>query len=133
MSIRTPALLPRWGLVLFLLVVPGSTLIVPIAWWIQARRSGRALTSILAAHRNDSMNDDTDNAGPDARVATLVARASGGWQRNLHDFFDPLIAWIADARQQIADPEGYSRDAFLGGSSNLVELEHRERDWERSK
>ena len=118
-----PALLPRWSLVLFLIVVPGSTVIVPIAWWIQARRQ---------AHRNDSMTRHTDNAGPDARVAALVARASGGWQRNLHDFFDPLIAWIADARQQIADPEGYSRDAFLGGSSNLVELEHRERAWERS-
>lgn len=127
-----PAPLPRWSLVLILIVVPGSTLIVPIAWWIQARRSGRAITSIPAAHRNDSMNDDTDNAAPDARVAALVARASGHWQRNLDHFFDPLIAWVADARRQIADPQGYSRDAFLGGSSDLVELEQRERDWERS-
>ncbi len=132
MSIRIPAQLPRWSLVLILIVVPGSTLIVPIAWWVQARRSGLADTPIVAGHRNDSMIDDTDNAGPDARVTALVARASGHWQRNLHDFFEPLIAWIGDARRQIADPQGYSRDAFLAGASNLVELEHRERDWERS-
>ncbi|HRO61111.1 MAG TPA: hypothetical protein PK177_18420 [Burkholderiaceae bacterium] len=117
---------------LFLIVVPGSTLIAPIAWWLLARRSGRGWTLIGPAHRNESMTDNTENASHEARATALVARASEGWQRNLHDFFDPLIAWISDARRQIADPDVYRRDAFLGKSSSLVDLEHRERDWERS-
>ena len=118
-----PAQLPRWTLVLILVTVPGSTLIVPIvAWWVRRRRQ---------AQRNESMNC-TGSSRTDAFAAARVARASRGWQRNLHDFFAPLLGWIADARSECLDPQARQRDVRLAAATDLAELERRARDWERT-
>ncbi|MFP5405759.1 MAG: DUF3563 family protein [Gammaproteobacteria bacterium] len=115
--------LQRYTLYLVLITVPGSTLIVPIVlWWYQRRRQ---------AQRSESMND-ADSRHVDSPAAAIVARASRGWDRSLHPFFEPLLGWIADAGREFADPQGRTRDAYLAGATDLADLEGRLRRWERN-
>jgi hypothetical protein len=53
---------------------------------------------------------------------SLPERASRSWRRSLADFFQPMLDWI------FSDSE---RVAYLSQATDLVDLERRERDWER--
>ena len=106
-------------LFLVLITVPGSTLIVPIVlFWHQRRRRRTQPQWIRSMNLADSRHPDSP-----AAAAAIVARASEGWDRSLHDFFAPLRAWIAEAARAIADPQGYRRNAYLAGATDLADLE----------
>ena len=101
--------LPRWTLCLFLITVPGSTLIVPIVlWWHHRRRQ---------AQWSESMND-ADTLHPDFSVAPLVERASRGWNRSLRPFFEPLLDWIAEGARKPVAPQGCEPEPGAGRSDD---------------
>jgi hypothetical protein len=56
---------------------------------------------------------------------SLPERASRSWRRSLADFFQPMLDWI------FSEAEDPKRVAYLSQATDLVDLERRERDWER--